>query len=322
MVRPSLLCSTLLPPPSFPSSPGSEDVPPSHKAAFIPSTTTTSTSTTTTISDTKQHSWVSMRSGLWWSLHRYWKSPNAKTFTDRPTALMIWSWRHCRGKSLIESRATVITSNQSYGWGFVLGMKGMQMARCKKMGIKSVTFVYDTFSQANTKHEWLDKWQGALVVLNPKDWGHHSDWITKSRYPSCDAQLVQLWTKPDTIRDHKSLWCFLVLDYQGFPFLSNCCISHETMRLCPKSLRVSCPVWHKHSAFFLYLQKQLPPHCVLSSMECVLGSHFSFAAATHFWAFVGMVGVLGVMLTRFEMKKIPMRHPILVMPIWRYLNIS
>ena len=117
-----------LPPPSFPSSPGSEDVPPSHKAAFIPSTTTTS-STTTTISDTKQHSWVSMRSGLWWSLHRYWKSPNAKSFTDRPTALMIWSWRHCRGKSLIESRATVITSNQSYGWKFLLGMKGMQIAR-------------------------------------------------------------------------------------------------------------------------------------------------------------------------------------------------
>ena len=102
-----------------------------------------------------------------------------------------------------------------------------------------------------------------------------------------EAQLVQLWTKPDTIRDHKPLWCFLVLDYQGFPFLSNCCISHETMRLCPKSLRVSCPVWHKHSAFFLYLQKQLPPHCVLSSMECVFGSHFSFAAATHFWAFFG-----------------------------------
>ena len=103
------------PPPSFPSSPGSEDVPPSHKAAFILSTTTTS-STTTTIYDTKQHSWVSMRSALWWSLHRYWKSPNAKTFTDRPTALMIWSWRHCRGKSLIESRATVITGNRSYGW--------------------------------------------------------------------------------------------------------------------------------------------------------------------------------------------------------------
>ena len=137
-----------------------------------------------------------------------------------------------------------------------------------------------------------------------------------------EAQLVQLWIRPDTIKDHKPLWCFLFLDYQGFPFLSNCCISHETMRLCPKSLRVSCPVWHKHSAFFLYLQKQLPPHCVLYSVECVLGSHFSFASATHFWAFVWMVGVLGVMLTRFEMKKIPMRHPILAMPIWRHLNIS
>ena len=133
--------------------------------------------------------------------------------------------------------------------------------------------------------------------------GSQSQDISVVMLTTREAQLVQLWTKPDTIRDHKPLWCFLVLDYQGFPFLSNCCISHETMRLCPKSLRVSCPVWHKHSAFFLYLQKQLPPHCVLSSMECVFGSHFSFAAATHFWAFVGMVGVLGVMLTRCEMKK-------------------
>ena len=128
-----------------------------------------------------------------------------------------------------------------------------------------------------------------------------------------EAQFVQLWTTQDTkVITLLYEWCFLFLDYQGFPFFSNCCISHETMRLCPKSLRVSCPVWHKHSAFFLYLQKQLPPHCVLSSMECVFGSHFSFAAATHFWAFVGMVGVLGVMLTLCEMKKIPMRQPILV----------
>ena len=198
------------PPPSFPSSPGSEDVPPSHKAAFIPSTTTTSSTSTTTstISDTKQHSWVSMRSALWWSLHRYWKSPNAKTFTDRPTTLMIWSWRHCRGKSLIESRATVITSNQSYGWRFLLGLNGMQMARYKKNKIGHHLYM-TRFSQANTKHEWLDKWEGA-PVFNPKDWGHHSDWVTKTRYLSCDAYNKTGWICPimDKARhkkDHKPM---------------------------------------------------------------------------------------------------------------------
>ena len=316
------------PPPSFPPTPGSEDVPPSHKAAFIPSTTTTSTSTTTTtISDTKQHSWVSMRSGLWWSLHRYWKSPNAKSFTDRPTALMIWSWRRCRGKSLIESRATVITSNQSYGWRFLLGLNGMQMARYKK---KVGHHLYMTPFHRQTQN-MSDLTSDRMPCFEPKrlgaslGLGHKVEisqlWCLQT---TRGAQFVQLWTTPDT----KGItclyeWRFLFLDNQGFPFLAKAIVAYlTTIRLCPKSLRVSCPVWHKHSAFFLYLQKQLPPHCVLSSMECVFGSHFSFAAATHFWAFVGMVGVLGVMLTRCEMKKIPMRHPILAMPIWRHLNIS